>query len=152
MTMSIVTLADAKLHLRVTGGDEDTLIQAHINAAEQLAASWMGRTIFADQNALNTARAAVPAELSSATTTYVNAVDAANALGSDAEICIALSAAEHDYQRAQTTARMTHSGVVINDLIKSAVLLTVGALYADRETAEPPTAAQNLLQPHKLYG
>lgn len=150
--MSIVTLADAKLHLRVTGGDEDTLIQAHINAAEQLASSWMGRTIFADQNALNTARAAVPAELSAATTAYVNAVDSANALSTEAEIGVALDAAEQDYQRAQTTARMTHSGVVINDLIKSAVLLTVGALYADRETAEPPRAAQHLLQPHKFYG
>ncbi len=150
--MSIVTLADAKLHLRVTGDDENTLIQTHLNAAEQLAASWMGRSIFADQTALSTARAAVPAALSAATTAYIAAVDAAALLEDATEAGIALEAAEQDYQKAQTVARMTHSGVVINDLIKSAVLLTVGALYADRELAEPPRAAQHLLQPHKLYG
>ena len=150
--MSIVTLADAKSHLRVTGDDENTLIQAHINAAEQLAASWMGRTIFADAGALSTARSAVPGQLSAATTAYIAAVDAAALIADETEACIALAAAEQDYQRAQNTARMTHSGVVINDLIRSAVLLTVGALYADREMAEPPKAAQNLLQPHKLYG
>lgn len=150
--MSIVTLADAKLHLRVTGDDENTLIQAHLNAAEMLAASWMGRSIYADSAALSTARAAVPAALSAATTAYIAAVDAAALLEDATEAGIALDAAEQDYQKAQTVARMTHSGVVINDLIKAAVLLTVGALYADRETAEPPRAAQHLLQPHKLYG
>lgn len=150
--MSIVTLAEAKLHLRVTGGDEDTLIQAHLNAAEIMAAKWMGRTVFADQSALSTARAAVPAQLSAATTAYIAAVDAAGALDDETEASIALDAAELDYQKAQTAARMTHAGIVIDDLIKSAVLLTVGALYADREMAEPPQAAQHLLQPHKLYG
>lgn len=150
--MSIVTLADAKLHLRVTGDDENTLIQAHLNAAEQLAASWMGRTLFADQSALTNARAAVQSQLSAATTAYIAAVDAAAALEEETEAGIALDAAEADYQKAQASARMTHAGVVINDLIKSAVLLTVGALYADRELAEPPRAAQHLLQPHKLYG
>lgn len=150
--MSIVTLADAKLHLRVTGDDENTLIQAHLNAAEQLAASWMGRALFADQGALTTARAAVPSQLSAATTAYIAAVDAAALIDDETEAGIALEAAEQDYQKAQTTARMTHSGLVINDLVKAAVLLTVGALYADRETAEPPKAAQHLLQPHKLYG
>lgn len=150
--MSIVTLADAKLHLRVTGGDEDTLIQAHLNAAELLAASWMGRSIYADSTALTTARAAVPAALSAATTAYIAAVDAAALLEDATEAGIALDAADADYLQAQTSARMTHAGVVINDLIKSAVLLTVGALYADRELDEPPRAAQHLLQPHKLYG
>lgn len=150
--MSIVTLAQAKLHLRVTGDDEDTLIQAQLNAAEIMAAKWMGRTIFPDLVALDAARAAVPAEVSAATTAYIAAVDAAGALEDETEASIALEAAELDYQKAQTTARMTHGGIVIDDLIRSAVLLTVGALYADRELAEPPKAAQHLLQPHKLYG
>jgi len=150
--MSIVTLAEAKLHLRVTGDDENTLIQAHLNAAEILSAKWLGRTIYADASALSTARGAVPGQLSTATTAYIAAVNTAAVLTDETEASIALDAAELDYQKAQTAARMTHAGIVIDDLIKSAVLLTVGALYADRETAEPPKAAQHLLQPHKLYG
>lgn len=150
--MSIVTLADAKLHLRVEGDDENTLIQSLLNAAETLTAQFMGRSIYADAGALATARAGVPSALAAATTAYVNAVNAADTLGSDVEVEIALAAADLDYQKAQTSARMTHAGVVINDLIKAAVLLTVGALFADREAAEPPKAAQHLLQPHKLYG
>ena len=35
--MSFVTLAEAKLHLRVDGTDEDALIGLYINAAEQAA-------------------------------------------------------------------------------------------------------------------
>lgn len=150
--MSIVTLADAKLHLRVTGDDENTLIQAHLNAAEIMASTWLGRNIYADAGALSTARAAVPGQLSTATTAYIAAVNAAALLTDETEASIALDAAELDYQKAQTAARKTNAGIVIDDLIKSAVLLTVGALYADREMAEPPMAAQHLLQPHKLYG
>ena len=35
--MSIVMLAEAKLHLRVDGADEDTLIQTYLDAAEAAA-------------------------------------------------------------------------------------------------------------------
>lgn len=49
-------------------------------------------------------------------------------------------------------------GIVVNDQIKAAVLLTVGSLYAQREdvvvgasVAALPNGADYLLQPFKVY-
>ena len=44
--MSIVTLAQAKLHLRVDGTDEDTLIQVYLNAAERSIANYLNRELY----------------------------------------------------------------------------------------------------------
>lgn len=41
--MSILQLDDAKAHLRVTIGDDDTLIQNQINAAETWIAQYLGQ-------------------------------------------------------------------------------------------------------------
>lgn len=150
--MSITTLAAAKQHLRVIGADEDTLIQRHIDAAELAAAQWIGANLYADAGALSTAVAAVPGTLTAATTAYDAAVTAAQALATEAEQIIALGAADSTYSKALVNARMTHSGLVINSLIESAILLIVGALYADREAGDIPQAARNLMQPFKVYG
>jgi hypothetical protein len=45
--MSIVTLAEAKLHLRVDGADEDTLLQTYLDAAESAAAQYLNRALYA---------------------------------------------------------------------------------------------------------
>lgn len=150
--MSITTLAAAKKHLRVIDADEDDLIQTHIDAAEMAAAQWLGANLYADAGALSTAVAGVPAALTAATTALDAAVTAAQALATEAERDMALQAAEAAYNKALTSARMTHAGVVINGLITAAVLLIVGALYEDREAADIPQGARNLLQPFKVYG
>lgn len=41
----IVTLDEAKLHLRVDGSDEDALIQLYIDAASSAAASYLNRDV-----------------------------------------------------------------------------------------------------------
>ena len=45
--MSIISLSVAKLHLRVDGNDEDTTIQLYLDAAEQMAADYLNRNIYA---------------------------------------------------------------------------------------------------------
>ena len=55
--MSIVTLAEAKLHLRVEPDmtDEDTLIQTYLDAAEAAAAQYLNRALYASDVGTDTA-------------------------------------------------------------------------------------------------
>jgi hypothetical protein len=155
--MSIVTLAAAKLHLRIEGGNEDALIQVLVNASELSAAKFMARNVYADQGALDAAVAGVAAALASASAAYEAATTAADLIMNAVERAFALVAAEDAYTNAQTLARMTQAGIVINDAIVSAVLLTVGHLYLNREgvvdraLVELPMGVQYLLQPFKAY-
>ena len=156
--MSFVTLAEAKLHLRADGTDEDALIGLYINAAEQAAVKAMDRGVYADGTALQTAMTAAPAALTTATAAYTAAVTAADAMTDTTEQAAALQVAETAYMRAQVAYRQVFDGIVVNDQIKAAVLLTVGSLYAQREdvvvgasVAALPNGADYLLQPYKVY-
>ena len=60
--------------------------------------------------------------------------------------------------RAMVAYRQVFDGIVVNDQIRAAVLLTVGHLYANREDAVVgasvsalPNGADYLLQPFKVY-
>ena len=157
--MSFVTLADAKIHLRATDGtDEDALIGLYINAAEQAAVKAMDRGVYADGTALQTAMTAAPAALTAATVAKEAAVAAAEAMTDSTEKVAALQVAETAYMRALVAYRQAFDGIVVNDQIKAAVLLTVGSLYAQREdvvvgasVAALPNGADYLLQPFKVY-
>ena len=156
--MSFVTLAEAKLHLRVDGTDEDSLIGLYINAAEQAAIKAMDRGVYADGTALQTAMTAAPAALTAATAAKEAAVTAAEALTDADEKAAALKAAENAYLRANVAYRQAGDGLVVNDQIKAAVLLIVGHLYANREdvvvgasVSALPNGADHLLQPYKVY-
>lgn len=157
--MSFVTLAEAKLHLRATDGtDEDALIGLYINAAEQAAIKAMDRGVYADNTALQNAMTAAPAALTAATAAKEAAVAAAEAMTDEDEKAAALQVAETAYMRALVAYRQVFDGIVVNDQIKAAVLLTVGHLYANREdavvgasVAALPNGADYLLQPFKVY-
>ena len=156
--MSFVTLEEAKLHLRVDGTDEDSLIGLYINAAEQAAIKAMDRGVYADNTAVQTAMTAAPAALTAATAAKEAAVTAAEALTDADEKAAALQAAENAYLRAKVAYRQACDGIVVNDQIKAAVLLIVGHLYANREdvvvgasVSALPNGADHLLQPFKVY-
>lgn len=156
--MSFVSLAEARIHLRVDGTDEDALIGVYIAAAEQSAVSLLDRGVYADGTALGAAKASAPADLTAATATYTAAIAAAQALADATEQAAATQAAEYAYLRAQVAYRQAMDGMVVNDTIKSAVLLIVGQLYANREdvvagvsVAQMPNGAEWLLQPYKVY-
>ena len=156
--MSFVTLEEAKLHLRVDGTDEDSLIGLYINAAEQAAIKAMDRGVYADNTAVQTAMTAAPAALTAATAAKEAAVTAAEALTDADEKAAALQAAENAYTRALVAYRQVFDGIVVNDQIKAAVLLTVGHLYANREdvvvgvsVTALPAGVDCLLQPFKVY-
>ena len=158
--MSIIDLTTAKLHLRVDADVtvEDALIQAQLDAAEAHAAHYLKRNLYATTDALNTARDGVGTALSAATTAYVTAVEAAEAIDVEVERSFALTTAEDAYQTAQADARRVMQGMVVNDQIQAGVLLILGHLYANRETTTPqsmaelPMGAIHLLQPLRVYG
>ena len=156
--MSLVTLESAKLHLRVDGTDEDSLIAVYITAAEQTAVSLLDRGVYADGTALGVAKAAAPGELDTAIAAYESAIAAAEALTDETAIAAAIQTAGNDLLRAQVAHRQAMDGIVVNDAIKSAVLLIVGHLYAHREdvvagasVAQLPNGAEWLLAPYKVY-
>ena len=156
--MSFVTVGEAKLHLRVDHADEDALITMCIAAAELSAVSIIERNVYTDSTALNAAIAAAPAALAAALSAYQAAVTAAELLTETDLIDEALRVAEADYLRAKIQSRQTHDGIVVNDSIKSAVMLIVGHLYANREdvatgvsVTKLPNGAEWLLQPYKVY-
>ena len=156
--MSFVQLSEAKLHLRVDGTDEDAMIGLYINAAEQAAIKAMDRGVYADNTALQTAMAAAPAALTAAAAAKEAAVTSAEALTDADEKAAALKAAENAYMRALVAYRQVFDGIVVNDQIKAAVLLTVGHLYANREdvvvgvsVTALPAGVDCLLQPFKVY-
>ena len=156
--MSFVSLAEAKGHLRVDGTDEDAMIGIYINAAELAAVKAMDRGVYADNTALQVAMDAAPAALSAATAAKEAAVAAAEAMNEANEQAAALKVAETAYMRALVAYRQVFDGILVDDQIKAAVLLTVGHLYANREDVVVgasavvlPHGADCLLQPYKVY-
>ena len=118
----------------------------------------MDRGVYADGTALQTAMTAAPAALTAATVAKEAAVAAAEAMTDSTEKSAALQVAETAYMRALVAYRQAFDGIVVNDQIKAAVLLTVGHLYAHREDAVVgasvsalPNGADHLLQPFKVY-
>ena len=156
--MSFVTLAEAKLHLRVDGADEDALIGVYITAAEQMAIALLDRGVYADGTALGVAKAAAPAELDTAIAACKSAIAAAEALADETAKAASIQTAGNDLLRAQVAHRQAMDGMVVNEAIKAAVLLIVGHLYANREdavvgvsVAQMPNGAEWLLAPYKVY-
>lgn len=156
--MSIISMPEARQHLRADDADDDALIGIYIAAAEKSAVATVDRGVYADDSALQAAQAAAPAALTAATTAYVSAVTAADALADSPERAAALAVAETAYMRAQVAYRQAFDGIVADDAIKAAVLLTVGHLYSNREdvvagvsVAQLPNGASYLLQPYKVY-
>lgn len=154
----IITLPEAKLHLRVDHDDEDTLITSKIIAAESLVCRYINRGVYVDSTALTTAKTAAPTALSAATVVYDAAIEAAELVESTVEKAAAIEAAEQEYLDAQTLARMARAGMVTNDSFKAAVLLVLGHLYEHREdvvvgvtVATLPNGAEYLVEHLKVY-
>lgn len=137
--MSITPIEVAMHHLRADEDDEAD-VQRKLDAAEEIAAQYMGRTIYPDAETLAAAATQAAEQISTML----------NAGGGKIEL---------DDSHAYHDALMQRRGVVMNPAIEAGVLLILGTLYAHREdvtvgfsATELPIAATHRLQPYRIMG
>lgn len=152
--MPFVDLVTAKQDLRVNHAGDDALITRLVNTAERQVVHFLGREVYATQEALNAAVAAAPATFATAESAYSLALDAADLHESATLKAMAQTQAADDYVRAQHAYMATVNGVVVDDTIKTATMLVVADLYEhrgdeDRAIVGIPMAAETFLWPYR---
>jgi len=154
--MALISLAQARAHVRVEIDYPEEQLQAFIDGAVDAAQRYLNRSVYETQNALDAARDTYVSEMKAAAEALEAARDAAEAIDDQAERCATLRLAEREYEEASATANACIDGVVITPSIRAAMLLLLGHLFAHRETvvvgapvAELPYGVQNLLRPFR---
>ncbi|WP_273861927.1 head-tail connector protein [Pseudomonas sp. LA5] len=153
--MPVIDIDVAMQHLRAE--DEDrVLVEAQLGAAEEQASQYMQRRFYADQAALDAALATVPAAILYTRDRYESALAAIDPLGQVDDRQSARDRARQAFADARAAVEMVAQGIVINDAIQAACLLSLGHLYANREdvvtgtiTAELPMGSRWLLGPYR---
>ena len=155
--MSLLDLPTAKQHLRLDDDFPDEQVEPYLVAAELAAAHFLNRRVFADQSAMDAAVAAVPGALAAATAARAAALEAANLIEDGLEQREAQAFAEYVYNQALIAARETRYGVVLDDLIKTSMLLILGHVFENRQdvqagvsAVELPMGSKYLLQPYRI--
>lgn len=154
--MSVISIDVAMQHLRAET-DDQTLVQALLDAAEESAGQFMQRRFYADAAARSAALLAVPAARNAARAVFDQSEAAAAALSNFEDRCAALAEAREIFDEALRDCVMQARGIVINSAIQAACLLIVGHLYANREdvvtgvtATELPLGSQHLLWPYRI--
>lgn len=152
--MALVDVATAKVHLRVTHSDEDARIESMVAAAQEQAEAFLNRRIYEDTYAQDEALTQAPAILSDAEEVYDAALEAAGALESQTERNLAETDALAAWKDAQEASRMARRGMVVNESIRTAILLITASLWehrGDEDTvAGIPPAARAFLWPYRI--
>ncbi len=152
--MSIVTLDEAKSQGRITWAGEDALLQGYLDAAERHCCNFLNRNVYADQAALDAAKALVPAALAIAKTAYDAAYTAwqgmsatipstnydgvfypqnTSSTSANDLAAIAFEQLTHDWAEALKAARATYYGMVANQTFTQAVILLFAGWAVNRE-------------------
>lgn len=150
--MAILTIDEALAHCRLEADYPAEQILAYMHAAESSVIAYLNRAVFEDQAAFDAALAELPGKVGEAYDTYNAAMQAAMAISNAGQREIMTKMAEEKYQEVQIEAARTIRGVVINGAIFSAMLLTLGNLFQNREAdvigssaARLPTGVPELL-------
>lgn len=136
-----LTLDFVRAYLKADSAD-DTVITALMASARSICQDYCNRNFFDTDELLATA-------VASATTTLATTLAAR-----DAELAAGASPPDVGTKYATTLGaiRADLYGVVINDSISAAILLTIGHLYTNREDVDMPTGAQRILQRYLWIG
>lgn len=154
--MALISLAQARAHVRVASDYPDTQLTPYINGAVDAAEAYLNRAIYETAQALALARQAYPGQVRTASETRDDALAAARLIEGREERCAAVAIAEADYQDAMGVAGRALYGIVVNASIVSAILLTVGHHFANRAavvtgttSAELHLGSKELLRPYR---
>ncbi len=154
--MPLLTIEQARAQCSVDSLDADDLLTAIVESAEDAAAAYLNRTIFADQASLDAAIAAVAGDMGTAGDAYDAAVEAAALVENEYQQAAALEVACAELARARRSAARSLHGIVVNASILAAIRLIVGHLWANRESVvigdvavELPMGAHALLRPYR---
>lgn len=179
-TLEPITLAEAKANLRVVGTDEDTDIERMIRAARQMAEERLNRALMPQVLAFGAGgfcgplRVPRPPLVEIDSLTYTDTDGAAQVLAGSAYLVDTfadpptISAApgtSWPATRAQSGAVVVQyqagyaDAASVPEQIRQWMLLTIGAMYANREAFVNGTISQSLagdfydllLQPFKVY-
>jgi hypothetical protein len=154
--MSVIDIELAMKHLLAEPEDQ-LLVQAQLDAAEEAAMQFLQRRFFADQATLEIARVAVPARLLAARVVYEAAKLDADGFDDLGDQCRLREQARQRFGDALEAIDLDAYGLVINAAITAACLLKLGHLFANREevitgtiATELPLASQSLLMPYRI--
>ncbi|WP_426391960.1 head-tail connector protein [Variovorax sp. R-27] len=154
--MPVITLDQARAHLRVGATYPQEQIGPYMAGAEDHASQYLNRVIYADSDAMNTAIEALPASLTAARVAYEEAIAAAALIENASDRRDAVHIAESLLRAARAGTARALNGIVVNPSIISAVLLILGHLFESREdvviaatAVELPHGARALLRPYR---
>lgn len=154
--MSLISLADAAAHCRVDSDYPAEQLQGYVDGAEAAAAAYLNCAIFQSQGALDTAVDGIPAKAAEDAALYAGAIEAAAALQDVDERRAFIEVATKRRDDAALSRARLLNGVVANPAIFSAIKLTLGTLFANREDVaiannvlELPLSARVLLRPYR---
>lgn len=154
--MSVIAIDMAMHHLRADPEDQ-VLVQAQLDAAEETAMQFLNRRFYLDQVTLDEARAGVSTALQQAKDEHAAAVAAAEVEQDHTLRCRLLEHARQALADAYDQADAIVYGMVLNPSIQAACLLKLGHLFANREdvvagitVTELPIASQHLLMPYRI--
>lgn len=154
--MSVIAIEVAMHHLLAEPEDQ-VLVEAQLEAAEDATASFLNRRFYLDQVTLDQARAGVSVSIQQAREANAAAVSAAEAEQDHTLRCRLLDHARQALADAYDQADAIAYGMVLNPAIQAACLLKLGHLFANREevvtgtiATELPLASQHLLMPHRI--
>ena len=155
--MQFVTIDQARLHCKSDSAD-DAALTLYVNAAEKAVAKAANRSIYASQGTLDTALAGISAALTAASAAYRAALAAADALAYTEDQDFAADKAQTAWRNAQVNATNAINGIVVDDMIIAAVLLTAGDWYKNRENTTDkemhrlPTGAERIMSHYRVIG
>lgn len=154
--MSVIAIELAMAHLLAEPEDQ-VLIQAQLDAAEEAAMRFLNRRFFADQDALDAAKSDTTQRTRDARGAYAIAISTAD-LPENTDIrCKLRDNAKNNLAEADELIDMDERGIVITAAITAACLLKLGHLFANREEVvvgstgvELPLASKSLLAPYRV--